>query len=70
MAALRENVTAVTDVSISPESDQERRLSRNRRCCHRQLCRPEFPRADHRGLGGDAAPLDFLGVVQIRAARS
>jgi hypothetical protein len=41
----------------------ERRLSRNCRRRHRQLRRPEFPGADHRGVGGDTSP---LGLVAAR----
>src|SRR5262249_21272493 len=39
----------------------ERRLSRIRRCCHRQLRRPEFPCANHRGVGGVPPPLGTIG---------
>jgi hypothetical protein len=37
-----------------------RRLSWICRRCHRQLRRPEFPRADHRGVGGVPPPLGLL----------
>ena len=40
----------------------ERRLSWIRHRCHRQLCRPEFPRADHRGMGGVTPPLGLLAA--------
>src|SRR5262249_18160542 len=40
----------------------ERRLSRIRRCCHRQLRRPEFPCANHRGVGGVTPPLGLLAA--------
>jgi len=37
-----------------------RKLSWIRRRCHRQLCRPKFPCADHRGVGGITPPLGLL----------
>src|SRR6516225_3315024 len=43
----------------------ERRLSRIRRRCHRQLRRPELPCADYRGVGGDTPP---VGVPAARHA--
>src|SRR6516225_9722836 len=39
-----------------------RRLSWIRRRCHRQLRRPEFPRPDHRGVGGVTPPLAVLAA--------
>src|SRR5262245_44434551 len=39
-----------------------RRLSWIRRRCHRQLRRPEFPRADHRSVGGVTPPLALLAA--------
>ena len=42
-----------------------RRLSWIRGRCHRQLRRPEFPRADHRGVGGVTPS---LGLVAARHA--
>src|SRR6266849_3539995 len=43
----------------------ERKLSRNHHCRHRQLRRPEFPRAHHRRVGG-VSP--FLALVAVRHA--
>src|SRR5262249_25603919 len=40
-----------------------------RRCCHRQLRRPEFPRADHRGVGGVTPPLALLAARYAAQAR-
>jgi hypothetical protein len=47
----------------------ERRLSRNRHRCHRQLRRPVLPRADHRGVGGITPPLGFFAVRHAGHAR-
>jgi hypothetical protein len=41
----------------------ERRLSGSRGCCHRKLCRAEFPRADYCGVGGVTPP---LGLIALR----
>ena len=46
-----------------------RRLSWIRRRCHRQLRRPEFPRADHRGVGGVTPPLGLLAARHAAQAR-
>jgi hypothetical protein len=40
---------------VSPPQLGERRISGNCRCCHRQLCRPEFSGAVHRGVDSGAA---------------
>jgi hypothetical protein len=47
----------------------ERRLSWIRRRCHWQLRRPEFPRADHRGVGGVTPPLGLLAARHAAQAR-
>src|SRR5438132_2529178 len=47
----------------------ERRLSWIRRRCHRQLRRPEFPRSDHRGVGGVTPPLGLLAAQHAAQAR-
>ena len=47
----------------------EQGLSWIRRRCHRQLRRPEFPRADHRGVGGVAPPLGLLAARHAAQAR-
>src|SRR5262245_28502402 len=46
-----------------------RRLSWIRRRCHRQLRRPEFPRAEHRGVGGVTPPLGLLAARYAAQAR-
>src|SRR5262249_1123318 len=46
-----------------------RRLSWIRRRCHRQLRRPEFPSADHRGVGGGTPPLALLAPRYAAQAR-
>src|SRR5260370_42041298 len=46
-----------------------RRLSWIRRRCHRQLRRPEFPRADHRSVGGVTPPLGLLAARHAAQAR-
>ena len=47
----------------------ERKLSWIRRRCHRQLRRPEFPRTDHRGVGGVTSSLGFLASRHASQAR-
>jgi hypothetical protein len=47
----------------------ERRFSRICRRCHRQLRRPEFPRADYRSVGGDTPPLGLLAARHAAQAR-
>ena len=46
-----------------------RRLSWICRRCHRQLRRPEFPRADHRGVGGVTPPLGLLAARHAAQTR-
>jgi hypothetical protein len=46
-----------------------RRLSWIRRRCHRQLRRPKFPAAEHRGLGGVTPPLGLLAARHAAQAR-
>ena len=47
----------------------ERRLSWIHRRCHRQLRRSEFPRADHRGVGGVTPPMGLLAARHAAQAR-
>jgi hypothetical protein len=47
----------------------ERRLSWICRRCRRQLCRPEFPRSDHRGVGRVTPPLDLPAARDATQAR-
>ncbi len=47
----------------------KRRVSWIRRRGHRQLRRPEFPRADHRGVGGVTPPLGLLAARHAAQAR-
>ena len=46
-----------------------RRLPWIRRRCHRHLRRPEFPRADHRGVGGVPPPLGLAAARSGDQAR-
>ena len=39
------------------------------RRCHRQLRRPKFPRADHRGVGGVTPPVGLLAARHAAQAR-
>src|SRR5947209_19680521 len=52
--------TALVGMRSSLPAAIARRMIRRR--CHRQLFRPEFPRADHRGVGGVAPPLGLLAA--------